>query len=306
MTNEIYFNSFGKNESLNLRTAAYQNIATIKTSDQYEYLLPEIIYSKYNFLEKNNLNLSSNFKSLNTNTNQNKTTFINNLDHATNEAYNTNLGISYKFLTKINNINYYSDYRTPNENFNTQLNPILGLDTSLPFAKLSKDSEQYLIPRILTRYSPGKMTNATSNDTTLSIDNLFSLNRMNSDELIEKDLSFNLGLDWSWKKKPLTKANPQKLDLQLVRYKFNEDADMPRKSSLQNKNSDLVTKANYLSPGNFDITVKNTFDNNFNHIYYSDLNVKTFLKQGEINFNFTKKITILVAKDMQKQTLSLI
>ncbi len=36
--------------------------------------------------------------------------------------------------------------------------------------------------------------------------------------------------------------------------KFNEDADMPRKSSLQNKNSDLVTKANYLSPGNFDVS----------------------------------------------------
>ena len=290
LTNEIYFNSFGKNESLNLRTAAYQNIATTKTSDQYEYLLPEIIYSKYNFLEKNNLNLSSNFKSLNTNTNQNKTTFINNLDHSTNEAYNTNLGIGYKFLTKINNINYYSDYRTPNENFNTQLNPILGLDTSLPFAKLSKDSEQYLIPRILTRYSPGKMTNATSNDTTLSIDNLFSLNRMNSDELIEKDLSFNLGLDWSWKEKTINKSKPSEAGFAIGQViKFNEDADMPRKSSLQNKNSDLVTKANYLSPGNFDITVKNTFDNNFNHIYYSDLNVKTFLKQGEINFNFYEK-----------------
>ncbi len=124
------------------------------------------------------------------------------------KSYNTNLGIGYKFLTKINNINYYSDYRTPNENLNTQLNPILGLDTSLPFAKLSKDSEQYLIPRILTRYSPGKMTNATSNDTTLSIDNLFSLNRMNSDELIEKDLSFNLGLDWSWKEKTINQNKP--------------------------------------------------------------------------------------------------
>jgi len=290
LTNEIYFNSFGKNESLNLRTAAYQNIATTKTSDQYEYILPEIIYSKYNFLEKNNLNLSSNFKGLNINTNQNKTTFINNLDHSTNEAYNTNLGIGYRFLTKINNINYYSDYRTPNENFNTQLNPILGLDTSLPFAKLSKDSEQYLIPRILTRYSPGKMTNATSNDTTLSIDNLFSLNRMNSDELIEKDLSFNLGLDWSWKEKTMNQSKPSEAGFAIGQViKFNEDPDMPRKSSLQNKNSDLVTKANYLSPGNFDVSLKNTFDNNFNHIYYSDLNVKTSLKQGEINFNFYEK-----------------
>jgi len=71
--------------------------------------------------------------------------------------------------------------------------------------------------------------------------------------------------------------------------KFNEDPDMPTKSSLQNKNSDLVTKANYLSPGNFDVTLKNTLDNGFNNVYYSDLNLKTFLKQGEINFNFYEK-----------------
>ena len=74
--------------------------------------------------------------------------------------------------------------------------------------------------------------------------------------------------------------------------KFNEDADMPTKSSLQNKTSDLVTKVNYLSPGNFDVTLKNTLDNGFNHIYYNDLNFKKFLdkgKQGEINFNFYEK-----------------
>ena len=290
LTNEIYLNSFGRNESLNFKTATYQNIATTKTSDQYEYLLPEIIYSKYNLMNNNNLNFTSNFKSFNANTNQNKTTFINNLDYSTTESYNTNLGIGYKFLTRINNINYYSDYRTPNENLNSQINPVVGFDTSLPFAKLSKESEQYLIPRILTRYSPGKMTNAASNDTTLNTDNLFSINRMNSDELIEKDLSFNIGLDWMWKEKIINKNNPAQAGITIGQViKFNEDLDMPTKSSLQNKNSDLVTKVNYLSPGNFDVTLKSTLDNGFNHAYYNDLNLITFLKQGEVNFNFYEK-----------------
>jgi len=290
LTNEIYLNSFGKNESLNFKTATYQNIATTKTSDQYEYLLPEIIYSKYNLMNNNNLNITSNFKSFNANTNQNKTTFINNLDYSTTESYNTNLGIGYKFLTKINNINYYSDFKTPNENLNSQINPVVGFDTSLPFAKLSKETEQYIIPRILTRYSPGKMTNARSNDTSLNTDNLFSINRMNSDELIEKDLSFNIGLDWMWKEKIMNKNNPAQAGIAVGQViKFNEDLDMPSKSSLQNKNSDLVTKVNYLSPGNFDVTLKNTLDNGFNHVYYNDLNLKTFLKEGEVNFNFYEK-----------------
>jgi hypothetical protein len=238
-------------------------------------------------MNNDNLNFTSNFMSLNANTNQNKTTFINNLDYSTAESYNTNLGIGYKFLTRINNINYYSDFKTPNENLNSQINPVVGLDTSLPFAKLSKESEQYLIPRILTRYAPGKMTNATSNDTTLNTDNLFSINRMNSNVLIEKDFSFNIGLDWTWKEIITNKNNPSEAGISIGQViKFNEDPDMPTKSSLQNKNSDLVTKVNYLSPGNLDVTLKNTLDNGFNHVYYNDLNLKTFLNQGEINFNF--------------------
>ena len=137
---------------------------------------------------------NSKFDAQNNNTNQNKSRFINNLDYSTNEAYNNDIGVSYKFLTRINNINYYSDYGAPKENLNNEINPILGFDTALPFAKISKESEQYLIPRILTRYSPGNMIKSSTNTTMLTTDNLFSLNRMNSDELIEKDLK--LLINW--------------------------------------------------------------------------------------------------------------
>jgi LPS-assembly protein len=121
---------------------------------------------------------------------------------------------------------------------------------------------------------------------------------MNSDELIEKDFSFNIGLDWTWKEKIINENKPEIINKkkpveagisigQVI--KFNEDPDMPKKSSLQNKSSDLVTKVNYLSPKNFDVTLKSTFDNGFDHVYYNDLNLKTILKQGEINFNFYEK-----------------
>ena len=305
LTNEVSLNSYGTNETLNLKAAAYQNITTIKKSDQYEYLSPEIIYSKYNFLNNNNLNLNSSFRSLNTNTNQNKTSFINNLDHSTSETYNSNLGIGYKFLTKINNINYYADHKNPNEDLNTQINPVVALDTSLPLAKISKESEQYIIPRILTRYAPGKMQNAKSNDITLNTDNLFSINRMNSDELIEKDFSLNLGFDWLWKEKNLNQTKPREASFSVGQVvKFNNDLDMPTKSSLQNKNSDLVTKATYLSPGNFDFAMKNTLDNSLNHAYYNDVTLKTFLKQGEVNFNFYEKNSHIGSERYAKANLS--
>jgi LPS-assembly protein len=290
LTNEINLNSFGKTENFNIKAATFRDISVTKNSDQYSYLLPELSYSKYDLFNDNNLTLNSIFKSQNTNTNQNKSTFINNLDYSTQEFYNNNLGIGYKFLTKINNINYYSDYKTPNQNLNSQINPVVGFDTSVPFAKISKDTEQYIVPRILTRYAPGKMTNATTNDTTLNTDNIFSMSRMNSDELIEKNLSFNLGADWIWQEKKTNNKEPEKATISIGQViKLNKDLDMPTKSSLQKSNSDIVSKINYLSPKNFDITLKSTFDNQLNHVYYNDFTLKKNFTSSEVNFNFYEK-----------------
>jgi LPS-assembly protein len=305
LTNEIYLNSFGKTENFNIKAATYRDISVIKNSDQYSYLLPELSYSKYSLFDDNNLNFNSIFKSQNTNTNQNKSSFINNLDYSTQEFYNNNLGIGYKFLSKLNNVNYYSDYKTPNQNLNSQINPVVGFDTSIPFAKINMDTEQYIVPRILTRYAPGKMTNAASNDTTLNTDNIFSMNRMNNDELIEKDLSFNVGADWMWQEKKVSNKETEKATISIGQVlKFNKDLDMPTKSSLQKSNSDIVSKINYLSPQNFDVTLKNTFDNQLNHVYYNDLTIKKNFTSSEINFNFYEKNSHIGNERYAKANLS--
>jgi LPS-assembly protein len=286
LINEVYLNSYGFNEIFNLKAAAYQNISISKSSDQYSYLLPEISYAKYKLYD-NKFNFLSNYKHQNSNTNQNKSILVNKLAHTPQENYNANLGIEYKFLSEISNYNYYSDYKTPNENLNSQIDPVVGFNTSMPFAKISKETEQFLVPRVLTRYSPGKMINARTNDITLNTDNLFSLNRMNSDELIEKNLALNVGLDWVWKEK---NQKPKEAALSIGQViKFNKDEDMPIKSSLQNKYSDLVTKVGYFDPKNYSITLKSTLDNSLDHLYYNDLTLKYFTKKSEFNLNFYEK-----------------
>ncbi len=55
-------------------------------------------------------------------------------------------------------------------------------------------------------------------------------------------------------RKKSRKTNPKKLALSIGQViKFNRDEDMPIKSSLQNKNSDLVTKVSYSDPENYNI-----------------------------------------------------
>lgn len=64
---------------------------------------------------------------------------------------------------------------------------------------------------------------------------------------------------------------------------------MPIKSSLQNKNSDLVSKVSYSDPKNLIINLKNTIDKNLNNIYYNDLNIRTLSEKNELNINFYEK-----------------
>jgi hypothetical protein len=113
---------------------------------------------------------------------------------------------------------------------------------------------------------------------------------MNSDELIEKDLSINLGLDWEWTEKDKDFKTKKKSNISIGQViKLNDNYDMPSKSSLQNKVSDIVSKVGYYDPQYFNITIKSTFDNQLNHIYYNDLSLQTFYKKNELNFNFYEK-----------------
>ena len=132
------------------------------------------------------------------------------------------------------------------------------------------------------------MLNGKSNNLTLNTDNLFAINRMNSEELIEKNLSLNIGIDWAMKEKNNINSKETIITIGQV-IKFEDDPKMPVTSSLQNRNSDLVTKVNYLDPKNLNIKLKNTIDKNLNNAYYNDLNITTFTEKGQININYYEK-----------------
>jgi len=290
LNNEISLNSFSRNEKLNLKIAANQNIGVTKTSDQYEYVYPEINFSKFNLFQETfyDSKVNSILRQINKNTNQYKTSLVNNF-YANSQNYYLDNGIKYKFLGQLNNINYDSNFNDPKKNTHFQVNPVLGIDSSYPLVKRHEVKQEYFIPRILTKYSPGKMKNARSNDLLLTTDNLFSLDRMNSEELVEKNLSFNFGFDWILRDDKKNLASPiTEFSLGQV-IKFDNDLDMPTKSSLDKKKSDFVTKFSYSNPNNFEINSKNNIRDNFKDLNYTDINLKTYFQKTSFNFNFFEK-----------------
>ena len=91
---------------LGLDTSVYETLKE-NYNDKYEYILPEITFDR-NLLSNNflgNIDLQSNFKIHNYDTNKTTKFLVNDFDWNL-RSYNFNSGIQSKLLGKIKNVNY--------------------------------------------------------------------------------------------------------------------------------------------------------------------------------------------------------
>jgi LPS-assembly protein len=127
------------------------------------------------------------------------------------------------------------------------------------------------------------MRNLNSKSAPLNYANLYSLNKTSE---IENGLSAILGFDFKINKKDAIEksSSKEKLSLSLGQvFNLEENKDIPAKSSLDQKASDIVGKINY----NFDkigtIGYKFALDHNINDLNYNE--VSTSLNFGKVKFN---------------------
>ena len=90
---------------------------------------------------------------------------------------------------------------------------------------------------------PGHTRNLSKSDVSLNYTNLYSLNKTSE---IEDGLSAILGFDFKINEKKQGKADKEKLSLSLGQvFNYEENDDLPSKSSLDQKMSDVVGEINY-------------------------------------------------------------
>jgi len=290
LSNEISTISTSKNKIFLFKTGAYQNISKDKKNDQYEYIYPEINYSQYGLLSQkfDDLNLNTIFRSENKNTNQNKTLLINNFYLNSNSYINKNIGTSHKFLGQLNNVNYNSNFNDPKRN-DYQLNPVVAIDTDYPLYKKIDGSENIISPRLMLRYAPGSLKNIKSEKIFLDSNNIFLLNRLNKEDLVEKNLSTTVGLNWSFNNDVIYGKGLKSSLLIAQIFKNKKDEDLPTSSSLNKKKSDVVSGISISEKTNFDINLQNSTNNSFTNFYSTDLNIRKYFYKNDINLNYNSK-----------------
>ena len=283
LENKIKYSFSNDDTSFDLAATVYEDLSVDKKSDKYEYILPDIMYGKTFFTEKfGTLNFTSNALYSKFDTNKNKTFLTNDIIWSP-SSYITKKGFMNSFEGMIRNTNYEArktkEYK--NEGTVNELSTVLTYKSSLPLQKDGINYSNFFSPNFMLRYAPGHMRNLSNKDVYLRYTNLYSMNKTSE---IEDGLSAILGFDFKINEKVSNESNKEKFSLSLGQvFNFDENKDIPSKSSLDQKMSDVVGEINYNFSKIGKIDYKFSIDHNLNELNYNE--VSTELNFGKVQFN---------------------
>ena len=283
LENEISYNFSKDDMFINVSAAAYENLNE-KTNDRYEFITPNILYGKTFFTERfGTVDFKSNAFYKNYDADKHITFFNNDIiwspgNNVTKNGFvNTVQGI-------LKNQNYEAkntggEYKT-NGTVN-ELASVLSYKSSLPMEKTGIYSSKFFSPTFMIKYAPGHMRNLSDDDVNLNYMNLYSINKTSE---IENGLSAILGFDFKTMKKNENGDDVDKLSISMGQvFNKEENDDLPSKSSLDQKTSDLVGTIDYNFTDIGKIQYKFALDHNFNDLNYNE--VSSNFNFGKIGFN---------------------
>ena len=218
---------------------------TKDNTDRYEFILPS--YSLFKKLEnKTKINGNFLFNSSgylkNYDTNIYDKVLINDLifnsdSRVTNSGFRNN----YNLLIKNTNTDSKNSkkYKATRDH---KLASIVEYNSSYPLKKETGNFKNTLKPMLSLKYSPNNSKDMKNEDRRIDVNNIFSLNRIGSNESIEGGASLSFGTEFS--KTDFTEREIFKAKIANV-LRFKEDKNLPINSSLGKKTSDIVGSINY-------------------------------------------------------------
>ena len=286
------------NLSLSFRAGNYR---TLKESynDKYEFIFPDMMIDKSLFNEKFGYGtIQSNFKINNFDTNKTKKILVNNFDWEFDKSTNFYDG---KFLSSFKNVNYetknVNNFKssTTNEFFGA-----VGYLASVDLYKKNGETRHLLKPKMLLKYAPNHMRQENS-DFNLNETNIFSLNRLGSNENFESGTNLTLGFD-NEKEDQTDKIN---FSIgQIINEKKN-NKKMPDTSSLDNRFSDIVGSVKYKRYDNLNFDYNYSLDQNLKETNFNEITASYDANNIKFNFNYLEDDRSTIEKEYVKSEIEI-
>ena len=254
---------------------------------RHEYLLPLTIEKKIMSSEKYGfLDVGSNVKIRNYETNKQSNFFVNNFNWKSNKWINS-IGLENYFGGLIKTVNYKTKKTTEykNDKTNSELHSALGFFTKLGLYKEDAINKNFysLTPKLLLRYAPGHMRKTEGGR--LNYANLFNLNKVNEFDVVEPGLSTSVGFEY--KKNKLNKLNTvgdQVLSLSVGQtISAKENTDIPASTSLDQYFSDIVGEGKYNVNNKLNLNYNFSIDQGYRNFNYNEIGAD--LKLDKVKFN---------------------
>jgi LPS-assembly protein len=281
---------FAKNDSsININMDVYENLSLTNTSDRYEYVVPNYDY-------KNKLSISDelgvlNFQSRgyykNYSTNIKEIKLVNDFNWNSND-YFSNSGIVTKVEGNLKNSNYKAENTSSHKNDknNFELSGAVSFLSSLPLEKKSENYKKTLTPKLMLRAAPGHMRNMSDGGLKLGMNNLYTLNKLSNIDVIETGTSLTLGTDYNLK----DKNDFEKFNLSVGQvFNLDNNNKMSRRSSLNQKTSELVGDLNYNLNNFSKIGYKFSLDHNYKDINYNEISGIFKINKLVTNFEYLEE-----------------
>ena len=285
------FNFEANKENLSLETSIelYENLSEPNPSDRYEFVYPNVKILKTFETGENlngNLSLTTSGYKRQFNTNSEEAVLINDLLFDSNPLIQRNgLNNSYSFLIK--NVNSEAKKSTSyrNDKSNKLLTTFL-IDSSFPLKKERKNFNSFLTPKISMRYSPNPTKNISTSDQRLNINNIFSLERVGTNNSIEGGQSLTIGNEY----RRTNKQNEELFSLNLATiYRDKANVDLPAKSTMTKTQSDIVGNLK-IFPNNFlKFDYDFSLDNNMDTMNYNSINTSLTVNNFVTTFEFMEE-----------------
>ena len=282
LRNEINYNYEKDDLVFNISASAYEDLRKEKNS-RYEYIAPNILFGKSFFTEKfGSINFQTNALYKNYNVDKHISSVTNDIVWTSNN-FITPGGFVNSIESIFKNTNYEARNTTDHKTSGVinEFSGVLSYKSSLPMKKEKNNSSNIFSPTFMVRYAPGHMRNLSGDDINLKYANLYSTNKTS---VIEDGISAILGFDFKINNKTEDGNLKEKLSLSVGQvFSPKENKDLPSKSSLDQKTSDIVgeVKYNFSTIGSIDY--KFSVDHNLNDLNYNE--ISSGLNFGLVKFN---------------------
>ena len=284
LNSEILFEGVSDDIDFSISAEAYEDLTKANDNDKYELILPSFDLVKEIDTDLNGsltLNQSGYNKLYQTNVSEN--VLVNDISYkSTDKISKKGIVSNYVFLFKNFNIDSNNSTKYKNE-FESDLNGIFQYYSKLPLEKKGNRFNSSLSPILVAKFSPNTTKNLDS-DRLVDYSNIYSINRIGSNETLEGGGSITIGNEFSMFDKQNELNDLISLNL-AASFRDEKNESLSKKSSLGQKTSNIVGQME-IKPNNFlELNYDFLADNNINEFNYhkmsSTFKVNNFISTFE-------------------------